>query len=114
MSQWQPKIGGEPGERVEGLDALEQQLRIVLETPLASVPSRPGFGTKLFELLDEPVTTMKPAMVKEVLRTTAVNLPNLKVLAVEQGYSDAGRVEVAVKWQPVDESTAPRTTTVTL
>jgi len=114
MAQWQPKLGW-PGERVEGLDELEQQLRILLETPLHSVPSLPGFGTKLFELIDEPMSTMKPAVVKEVLRATAVGTPRIKVLRVDQTYAPDGHVEVAVGWQPADDPTAkPRTTTVRL
>jgi phage baseplate assembly protein W len=113
MRQWQPKLGF-PGERVEGLDEIEQSLRTVLTTPIDSVPSRPGFGSKLFELVDEPVNLVRPKVVKEVVRACAVSEPRLRVVSVEQTFGDDGHLEVEIEWHPTSDPAATRRTTVSI
>jgi phage baseplate assembly protein W len=118
--QWQPKLGGNPGEIVVGLDELEQSLRIVLTTPLGSVPGRPGFGSTLHEQVDQPITSVAPAIVKEVIRAVAACEPRITILAVNvlppAASDELGRVIPEVTWKPttpLDSGPATRTTQVT-
>jgi len=100
--QWQPKLGA-PGERVTGVDELEQAMMLVLTTPERSVPLRPGFGSRLYQLVDEPVTQARPAIVREVLRALGVNEPRVRPLGVNVAHDaeDAGHLAVDIEWQPV-------------
>ncbi|MCS4503908.1 GPW/gp25 family protein [Arhodomonas aquaeolei] len=43
------------GEPIDGVAELRQQVRDVLETPIGSRVMLRGYGSRLFELLDEPV-----------------------------------------------------------
>ena len=98
--QWQPQLGGPPGARVYGLDELEQSMMLVLTTPVRSVPGRPQFGSRLYQLVDEPVSVLRAAVVREVLRSLGVNEPRVRPIGVGLVHTDAGRLEVTVEWQP--------------
>lgn len=108
---WQPKLGS-PGQRVDALDELEQSLRTVLVTPVQSVPGRPGFGSRLFELVDEPVSTLRPAVVREVVRALAVSEPRLRPLGVDPVQVAPGHLEVEVTWHPVGQPETQQRTRV--
>jgi hypothetical protein len=110
--QWQPQLGN-PGARVSYLDELEQSLMLVLTTPERSVPGRPNFGSRLYQLADEPVSTLRPAVVREVVRALGVNEPRVRPLGVDVAHLDAGHLEVAIEWQPA-ASTERRTTRVVI
>lgn len=116
--QWQPRLGGKPGELVYGLDELEQSLRIVLNTPVGSVPGRPEFGSRLDQLCDEPITTVAPAIVREVMRAVELCEPRITILgvAVLPPTEELGRVVPEVRWRPttpLGAGEATRTTRVT-
>lgn len=98
--QWQPKLGT-PGERVYGLDELEQALNIVLRTRVRSVPGRPEFGTDFDAIIDAPANVVRPYVVREVMRAVAASEPRIRVLAVVPGPMQvSGRLSIAVRWAP--------------
>src|SRR5690625_209350 len=43
------------GKRIDGVAELRQQVRTVLETPIGSRVMQRDYGSRLFELLDDPV-----------------------------------------------------------
>lgn len=116
-STWQTRLGGKPGEVVEGDEELAQSLSIVLTTPVASVPGRPGFGSKLDELLDAPLNEVAPKAVREVFRAVRDNEPRITVLgAVVQQLAADGGIRLRVRWRPTSPTNPAdareRTTTV--
>lgn len=109
--QWQPKLGA-PGERVYGLEELEQALLIVLRTLRRSVPGRPEFGTELDRIVDMPASEVRAFVVREVMRAVAASEPRVTVRAVVPGAMAAsGALTVAVTWAPAAGGTE-RTTRV--
>lgn len=108
--QWQPKVGGKPGELVMGLDELEQSLRTVLTTQVGSVPGRPGFGSRLFELVDEPTNQVQPKAIREVLRAVAANEPRVVVTKVAVLPSEPGNLVLEVTWRPTNSDVSRPTT----
>lgn len=116
--QWQPRLGA-PGEQVTGLDELEQSLEIVVTTPLNSVPGRPGFGSTLYEFVDDPIDIARPKIIQEVIRAVAANLPRVTVLGVTVLTSEPGTIETEIAWKPTHalsdvERAAARKTRVTV
>jgi phage baseplate assembly protein W len=101
--QFQMRLGPEPG-RLEGLEELEQSLRIALGTPLGSVPGRPAFGTRLHELADEPVHEVRRVAIIEVQRGARAE-PRVELLGVQvPGHTEDGHVVVEIHWRPSAES----------
>jgi phage baseplate assembly protein W len=97
---WQPKIGGEPGERVEGDAELEQSLNILMATPVESVPGKPEYGVRIPEYVDLPIDVARPLVVKEVLRAVAANLPRLVLVGVNVTSPALGHIESEITWKP--------------
>ncbi len=106
---WQAKIG-EIGRRVYGVAEIEQSIRIIITTIKGSVPLRPDFGCDAFLYIDEPITTARPNIVREV--TTALTRweKRIKVESVSVTPIDAALI-ISVTWTIETETT---TTEVTL
>ena len=111
--QWQPKIGGEPGEIVTRLGELAQSLSMVLTTVLGSVPGRPLYGSRLHELVDAPFDEVRLLAPRYVREAMVANLPRHKFRGVEVVMNDQASVTVRVTWAPRDGGAA-QTTGVTL
>lgn len=94
---------GSVGGLVSGLAELEQSLLTILRTQEGSVPGRPTFGTRIAELLDLPVSVMRPRAVREVRRAVQLHEPRIRVLsvAVVERVSGPGRPRVLISWEPV-------------
>lgn len=96
---------------MRGLDELRQSVRIVLETPLRSVPGKPEFGSDLFALLDKPITVARPRAIREARRALEQWEPRIEVLAVD-AVSDGSRLRVQVTWRPKEGSGVPEVITI--
>lgn len=101
---WQPKVGGRPGERVEGLAELEQSLMTVLGTQLGSVPGRLTFGINFVAYIDKPLNRVRGPMSREVQRAVKASEPRITVLDVTPvpAESAGGRMRSRVKWRPTN------------
>jgi len=109
--QWQPKLGS-PGERVTGVQELAQSLSMLIVTPLGSVPGRPLYGSRVFELISAPVDEVSaraPAYVREAVMA---NLPRLEVAATRAQLLSLGGVGLEIDWAPVHDPAAMQTTSV--
>ncbi len=56
------------GKALDGIDHLRQSIRDILTTPLGSRVMRRDYGSRLFELLDSPIT---PALLAPVTAAVA-------------------------------------------
>ena len=68
----QMKIGS-IGETVDGIDDINQEIMLILTTPLGSIPHRPEFGSRIYEYLDKPISLIKPLVIAETYRAIKTN-----------------------------------------
>ncbi len=106
---WQAKIG-DIGRCVYGVAEIEQSIRIIIMTIKGSVPLRPDFGCDAFLYIDEPITTARPNIVREVTASLTRWEKRIKVESVSVTPADAALI-VTIIWTIDDETT---TTEVTL
>lgn len=64
--EWQPKLG-EIGAVVEGIEDVNQCIRIILMTPKGSDPHRPEFGSDVWKYIDAPVKIAIPNIIRETI-----------------------------------------------
>lgn len=91
---------GSLGGLVTGMAELEQSLLTILRTPEGAVPGRPTFGTRLRELLDLPVSVMRPRAMREVTRAVRLHEPRIRVVGVTVLERAPGAPRVLVTWEP--------------
>lgn len=109
---WQPQIDGAPGSRVTGIDELAQSLSLVIATPLGSVPGRPLFGSKVFELISAPLDEVRARAPAYVRDAALQNLPRIELRDTRATPSAAGAIDLEVDWVPVGQVAAPVQTTM--
>ena len=68
----QLKIGSF-GKVLTGLEDINQEIMLILTTPLGSIPHRPEFGSRIYEYLDKPVNMAKPLIIAESFRALRAN-----------------------------------------
>lgn len=94
------------GKPLSGLEHLRQSVIDILTTPLGSRVMRPTYGSRLFELIDSPIS---PARQLEFFAATAEALrkwePRLKVQRVSANATTEGRISITVesKYLPTGE-----------
>src|SRR4051812_45160483 len=85
------------GDLVQGIDFINQCLRILLNTKPGTDVLRPYFGCKVFSRFDKPmdrVRAMVPGDVKECIN---IFLPEITVVKVTSTMIP-GKLEVSVQW----------------
>ena len=87
-SDFQMRLGGAPGEVVQGDGDIDQCLAVILMTLPGSVPHEPEFGCGLWEYIDRPVTEVQALLSGAAVRAIRRWEPRVEVLAVVFGYSD--------------------------
>jgi hypothetical protein len=96
---WQPALGG-LGQCVTGLEELAQAIRIIVSTPLGSLPHRPDFGCDLTRFVDMPQTIARALIIREVSEAIAHWEPRVKVSSVGVAISEFGVSTLTVAWAP--------------
>lgn len=96
---WQPALGRDG--IVEGVDDIDQCIRIILTTPKGSDPLRPDFASNLLPYIDMPVDRARPHVVREVVAAITAWERRVSIIrvAVTAGGGDGGRVTIAVMWR---------------
>lgn len=100
---WQAQIGA-IGRRVYGVAEIEQSIRIILMTIKGAVPLRPDFGCNAFLYLDEPITTARPNIVREVTAALTRWEKRIKIEAVTVEADEAALI-VSISWTIEAETT---------
>lgn len=107
----QRRIGSTDGT-VTGLDELEQSLRIILRTPIRSVPGRPWFGIDLTDIVDASPADLAPRVAVEVPRAVRASDPRIQVQSASVvDIGSDGRIVLRILWGPTGGA-AVRTTDV--
>ena len=74
---------GSIGETLKGLADLNQEIRLILATPLGSVPHQPELGSRLYEYLDLPINIAKPLIIAEAYRALKKNCTRFEVTSIK-------------------------------
>lgn len=109
--------GGGIGNIVQGLDDVEQCIRIVVTTPLGSDPLRPDFGCDIFGFLDRPLTTFRAHAVRAITDALRRWEPRCIVTSVlvDPSAQAAGRVKITIVWRlDLSAPVIDRSTTLSL
>jgi Bacteriophage baseplate protein W len=93
------------GSVVQGLDDVNQCIRIILTTPKGSDPLRPTFGADVWKYIDVPIDEAIPAIVREVTEAITRWEPRVTVVFVDAvadsgGDTQAGaHLSIRIKWR---------------
>jgi len=97
---------GSIGEIIQGLKDLQQEIFLILATPLGSVPHRPEFGSRIYEYLDLPQHIAKPIVIAEAYRALRANSERFKVMDIKVKDIQPGKIIFALTILPLsDEAT---------
>lgn len=106
---WQPALNRD--DVVEGIDDIDQSIRIILKTPKGSDPHRPEFGSNLHLYLDMPIQQATPHVVRESVDAIREWEPRCEVVRVIPAIDEA-RETLRVQWRLADglirETEVPR------
>lgn len=96
---WQVRLGT-LGGIVDGVEDLEQCLRVVVLTPKGSVPHDPEFGADIYRYLDRPLAAVRGAIVREVIEAVRYGEPRVQLLSVALSPDDAatGTIALTLEW----------------
>ncbi len=96
---WQIRLN-EFGEIVEGVDDIDQAIRVIILTPKGSDPHRPEFGSDIWQWVDSPVDVSIPNIIREVIDAVTAWEPRARVVAVIPKLNDDGAgMIISVKWE---------------
>ncbi|OZI13706.1 baseplate protein [Sodalis-like symbiont of Philaenus spumarius] len=96
-SDWQPALHA-PGERVRGIEDIQQCLRLILGTPKGSDPHRPDFGSDLHRYLDMPTERALPHVVRETVEAIRRWEPRCELHQVTLD-AQGERVNLLLRWR---------------
>ncbi|WP_333656288.1 GPW/gp25 family protein [Dissulfurispira sp.] len=78
----QIKIGA-IGLTVEGIEDINQEIGLIIATPLGSIPHMPEFGSRIPFYLDKPQNVALPLIIAEVYRAIKKNSTRFKPSSVK-------------------------------
>jgi len=78
---WQFKLN-EIGSIVEGIDDIDQCIKIILMTRKGSDPHRPEFGSDIWQYIDYPVNEAIPNIIRESFDAIALWEPRVQINAI--------------------------------
>lgn len=84
---------GAIGQTVEGIEELQQRLKILLFTQKQSLPGDPQFGTQIADFIPDPVGN-RARIIAEVMQAISRYEVGLQVLAIE--VSDLGEISIKI------------------
>ena len=61
-------LAAETSPRLSGFEEIDQRIRIIVSTPLGSVPLFPDFGNDIFRYIDLPTTLAQRLLIDATLR----------------------------------------------
>jgi phage baseplate assembly protein W len=97
-ADWQPEIGADASV-VQGLDDIDQCIRVILATPLGSDPHRPEFGSDIDSYLDYPQNRVRPHLVREAVAAIKRWEPRISEIAVAVSFPNGdASVVFDIQW----------------
>jgi phage baseplate assembly protein W len=101
----QIKIGA-IGLTVEGIEDLNQEIGLIIATPLGSIPHMPEFGSRIPFYLDRPQNIARPLIIAEAYRAIKKNTTRFKPSSVKLvSASPNGKMAFKITGVPTDAQT---------
>jgi len=94
---------GSIGEVAQGLQDLQQEIFLILATPLGSVPHRPEFGSRIYEYLDLPQHLAKPLIIAEAYRALRANTERFEVKEIKVKDIQPGKIIFTLTILPISD-----------
>lgn len=96
-----PTAGAGIGKVVQGIDDVNQTIGIILSTPPGSDPLRPTFACDLWSLIDKPIDTTRPLIVREIVESLLNWEPRVSVLSVTVDLMPGtlSQLSIIIVWQ---------------
>jgi phage baseplate assembly protein W len=108
-TNWQVRLFS-TGDVLQGVDAIDQSIGLVVKTSTNELPLQPDFGIPWLEILDLPLPLAAARIVREVMAAIARWERRARVLQVLPIIEDS-TIRVRVLWTP-EGSTDQRETEV--
>jgi uncharacterized protein len=89
-----------PGELVQGVDAINQNIIVILTTVPGSDPLRPEFGADIFRWLDQPVNIALPNLIREAVNAIRTWEPRVEITKVQRKVEQS-RIFLNIIWRDV-------------
>lgn len=96
-TDWQMSVTGF-GEVAQGSDDVNQCLNVILATQKGSDPLRFDFGIDLLRFIDQPVNTMAPALVQQIITQIAAYETRINLSTVNYSTPLDGGVLFTLTW----------------
>jgi phage baseplate assembly protein W len=87
---------------VTDVDDIQQEILIVLFTPLGADVHRPDFGSDWWHWIDSPVNVARPHIVRAVVRAIerwVVRIQLVRVVLTQRDENDFSSKELLVEWK---------------
>lgn len=102
VADWQPALGNLGGV-VEGVDDIEQCIKIICTTPKGSDFLRPEFGLDFWSYLDFPLIRVTPSVIAAVIMGVTrweprINVSNVAVYPDLTANPDGSNIIIVVTW----------------
>lgn len=98
-SDWTMALG-KPGELVQGVDAINQNILVILTTVPGSDPLRPNFGADIFRWLDQPINIALPNLTTAAVNAIRIWEPRVKVVKVQR-RAENSRIFINIVWKDI-------------
>lgn len=96
-TEWAMSIA-QPGQIVQGKDAIKQAISIIMNTPKRSDPLRPRFGVDTLKYQDKPVNAVLPGLRKEILDALTEFEPRIEKIKITATTVD-GKCDFKITYQ---------------
>jgi hypothetical protein len=106
-TNWQSRLGG-TGEVLQGVDAIDQSIRLILKTQLGELPLQPDFGIDWLQIVDLPMSIAAARIVRESMAALAKWESRATIVQVIPVVEDSS-IRVRVLWTPSSSSDARET-----
>ncbi len=94
------------GITVKGIEDINQEIGLILATPLGSIPHRPEFGSRIPEYLDKPQNVSRTLIIAEAFRALKANSERFTPKQIKlMSASPGGKLVFKITGMPKDTQT---------
>jgi phage baseplate assembly protein W len=89
-----------PSTLVQGVDAINQNILVILTTVPGSDPLRPEFGADIFRWLDQPVNVAMPNIIREAVNAIRTWEQRVEITKIQRRVENS-QIFLNIVWRDV-------------